>query len=81
MTPTALIDLAARKNAAHTTLIKARAQLRMPAGHNKMTEKDRDIDMELRTTGEREAYDNLCDEFAVWMAAKYFGEFALLNPV
>lgn len=68
MTPEALIDLSKRKNAAHRALLDARARVRTPAGTSKMTEKDRDIDMDFRTLEQREVYENLCDEWAVRMA-------------
>lgn len=65
MTPADLIDLARRKNAAHMELLRARGMVRVPAGSNKMTEKDRDIDMDFRTLDQREKHANLADEFAI----------------
>lgn len=67
MTPESLIELAKRKNAALKLLISARRSVRFPAGHNKMTEADRNIDMEARVADKREEYDNLADEYAIRM--------------
>lgn len=71
MTTGQLINLAKRKNAAHKELLRARAVVRHPAGHNKMTEKDRDIDMDFRTLDQREEYENLYDEYAISFAEEY----------
>lgn len=64
MTPDQLIQLSKDKNKAHRTLLESRGRVRMP-GRQGMTEKDRDIDMDFRTLDQREAYENLADEYAV----------------
>lgn len=56
-----LISLARRKNAAYSALLIKRQRAYMPSGTDQMKK----VIMDADTVKEREAYDNLADEYAI----------------